>query len=284
MPDFSPTVRQRQLGIRLRELRLEHHFTVEYVANKLMCSPSQVSRIETGARRPTLRDVRDLLAIYEVSSSTADDLMDLAKSAREVGWWADYDDLKLDPYIGLEQEATSITCFSMFFVPGLLQTKEYAQAIIKDVAPQIDSGVHEQRVNARLRRQQLFEKEKPPHYLALLDEAVLLRPVGGPTVMAAQMEKLIRVAEESRTAIQLITFEAGLHGVQDSNFVLLDFDAPWLRPVVFVEVLTTNLLQERESEIERYREAIHYLTKSALSQRDTIRRLQEMQRTYVSRT
>jgi hypothetical protein len=172
----------------------------------------------------------------------------------------------------------------MFFVPGLLQTKEYAQAIIKDVAPQIDSGVHEQRVNARLRRQQLFEKEKPPHYLALLDEAVLLRPVGGPTVMAAQMEKLIRVAEESRTAIQLITFEAGLHGVQDSNFVLLDFDAPWLRPVVFVEVLTTNLLQERESEIERYREAIHYLTKSALSQRDTIRRLQEMQRTYVSRT
>jgi len=277
MPDGSPTVRQRQLGIRLRELRLERHLTVENVAKQLLCSPSQISRIETGTRRATLRDVRDLAALYEVSPSTAADLMNLAKGAREVGWWAEYDDLKLDPYIGLEQEAAAITCFSMFFVPALLQTEDYARTIIKDVIPQIDPAIHEQRVRARLRRQQLFEREKPPNYRALLDEAILRRPIGGPAVMAAQLEKIVRISKDSRMSIQLIPFEAGLRGVADSNFVLLEFDAPWLHPVVFVEVLTTNLLQERDGEIARYREAIECLEDSALSPKKTIEWVSEMQ-------
>jgi transcriptional regulator with XRE-family HTH domain len=283
MPDPSPTVRQRQLGIRLRELRLNRNLTVENVAKQLMCSSSQISRIETGTRRASLRDVKDLTALYDVSPSTAADLMDLAKSAREIGWWAEYDDLKLDPYIGLEQEATSITCFSMFFVPALLQTKEYARAIIKDVVPQIDPVIHEQRVQARMRRQQLFAREKPPNYRALLDEAVLRRPVGGPAVMAAQLEKIIQLCNDSRAVVQLIPFEAGLHGVADSNFVFLEFDAPWLNPVVFVEVLTTNLLQERDGEIARYREAIEYLEDSALSPKDTVRWIDEM-RAYASKS
>jgi transcriptional regulator with XRE-family HTH domain len=283
MPDASPTVRQRQLGIRLRELRLERHLTVQDVAKRLMCSPSQISRIETGTRRATLRDVRDLTEVYDVSPSTAADLMDLARSARETGWWAEYDDLKLDPYIGLEQEASSITCFSMFFVPALLQTEDYARAIIKNVLPQIEPTILEQRVQARLRRQQLFEQEKPPNYRAFLDEAVLRRPVGDPGVMAAQLEKIVQLGDNSRSAIQLIPFAAGLRGVTDSNFVLLEFDAPWLRPVVFVEVLTTNLLQERDGEIARYREAIAYLEGSALSPKDTIKWIKEMQQAYVSK-
>jgi transcriptional regulator with XRE-family HTH domain len=283
MPDPSPTVRQRQLGIRLRELRLQRNLTVESVASRLLCSSSQVSRIETGTRRASLRDVRDLAGLYEVSQSIADDLMDLAKSAREVGWWAEYDDLKLDPYIGLEQEAASITCFSMFFVPALLQTEDYARTIIKDVVPQIDPAVHEQRIHARMRRQQLFAGEKPPKYRALLDEAVLRRPVGGAAVMASQLEKIAQFCDDSRATVQLIPFEAGLHGVADSNFVLLEFDGPWLHPVVFVEVLTTNLLQERDGEIARYREAIDYLDDSALSPKDTVRWINGMQKAYVSK-
>jgi transcriptional regulator with XRE-family HTH domain len=282
MPIPSPTVRQRQLGTRLRELRLERNLTVENVAKQLMCSPSQISRIETATRRATLRDVRDLAVLYDVSPSTAADLMDLAKSARELGWWDAYDDLKLDPYIGLEQEANSITCFSMFFVPALLQTEDYARAIIKDVVPQIDPIVHEQRVEARLHRQQLFDREKPPNYRALLDEAVLRRPVGGPTVMAAQLEKIVQLNNDSHAAVQLIPFGAGLRGVADSNFVLLEFDAAQLHPVVFVEVLTTNLLQERDGEIARYREAIECLEESALTPKDTVEWINEMQKFYAS--
>ncbi len=282
MPDPSPTVRQRQLGMRLREFRLKRNLTVENVAKELMCSPSQISRIETGVRRASLRDVKDLTILYEITRATADDLMALAKGAREIGWWAEYDDLKLDPYIGLEQEAASITCFSMFFVPALLQTEEYARAIIKNVVPQIDPTIHEQRIKARMRRQELFTREKPPRYHALLDEAVLRRPVGGPGVMAAQLEKIVQFNKDSRGTVQIIPFEAGLHGVADSNFVLLEFDAPWLHPVVFVEVLTTNLLQERDGEIARYREAIECLEGSALSPKATVEWVARLQQTYSS--
>jgi transcriptional regulator with XRE-family HTH domain len=106
----SPTIRQRELGKRLRDLRSEHDLTVEDVAQKLLCSATKVSRLETGARRPSLRDVRDLCLLYGVDETTSTELMSLARGAREQGWWTQYEDLDLDPYIGLEQEATAITC------------------------------------------------------------------------------------------------------------------------------------------------------------------------------
>ncbi len=178
MPGASPTVRQRELGQRLRELRHGLGLTVEDVAGQLLCSATKISRIETGTRRASLRDVRDLCRIYGVTDeAAAASLMDLARQAREPGWWTQYDDLHLSPYIGLEQEATAITYFSMYFVPGLLQTEEYARAIIKGMAPKIEQKIFEQRVEARLRRQQLLEQENPPRVRALLDEAVLHRQV-----------------------------------------------------------------------------------------------------------
>ena len=124
MTGTSPTARQRELGTRLRGLRNEHNLTVEDVAERLLCSATKISRLETGARRPSLRDVRDLCGIYEVDASTSAELMSLAKEARAAGWWTQYDDLNLDPLIGLEDAAATITCYSMFYMPGLLQTRE----------------------------------------------------------------------------------------------------------------------------------------------------------------
>src|SRR3984885_1458530 len=112
----SPTVRQRELGKRLRELRNQHGLTVEDVAEKLLCSATKISRLETGARRPSLRDVRDLCSLYEVDESTSAEFMNLARRAREPGWWTQYEDLNLDPYIGLEQEAASLTSYSMYYI------------------------------------------------------------------------------------------------------------------------------------------------------------------------
>src|SRR6266700_3062868 len=195
MPGASPTVRQRELGQRLRELRHGLGLTVEDVAGQLLCSATKISRIETGTRRASLRDVRDLCRIYGVTDeAAAASLMDLARQAREPGWWTQYDDLHLSPYIGLEQEATAITYFSMYFVPGLLQTEDYARAIIRGMAPKIEQKIFEQRVEARLRRQQLLEQENPPRVRALLDEAVLHRQVGGKAVMRAQLDKILEVA------------------------------------------------------------------------------------------
>ena len=136
MTGANPTVRQRELGMQLRRLRTDRDLTVEEVADKLLCSATKISRMETGARRPSLRDVRDLSELYEVDASAAENLMALARQARELGWWKQYDDLRLDPYIGLEQDASAITNFTMFYVPALMQTEDYARAIIKAIAPE----------------------------------------------------------------------------------------------------------------------------------------------------
>ena len=281
MTDASPTVRQRELGARLRQLRTELGLTVEDVGEKLLCSATKISRMETGARRPSLRDVRDLCGIYGIDERTSADLMDLARKAREQGWWNQYDDLKLDPYIGLEQEATSITCFTMYYVPALLQTEDYARAIIKGIAPKIDPRIHEQRVKARLRRQQLLEQDNPPRYRVLLDEAVLHRRVGSSAIMAAQLDRVLELERTGKATVQVIPFDVGAHAGQDSNFVLLECDDP-LVVVVFVEGLTTNLYQERKADLDRYREAVEYLRDSALSPRDSVLRIAEMQRAYAS--
>ena len=156
MSGTSPVARQRELGTRLRALRTERGMTVEEVAAELLCSTTKISRLETAARRPSLRDVRDLCVLYELDQQMSRELMSLAREARESGWWTEYADLGLDPLIGLEQEAASITCYSMYYMPGLLQTEEYAELIIKTVAPKMDLHVVQQRTEARMRRQEVL--------------------------------------------------------------------------------------------------------------------------------
>jgi transcriptional regulator with XRE-family HTH domain len=278
----SPTVRQRELGKRLRKLRNHHGLTVEEVADKLLCSATKISRLETGARRPSLRDVRDLCTLYEVDESTSAEFMNLARGAREQGWWTQYEDLGLDPYIGLEQEASAITCYSMFYVTALLQTEEYARILIKGIAPKMDSQIIQQRAEVRMRRQQLLEQDNRPRYRVLLDEAALHRRVGGPATMAAQLGKAIEAQNNGKATIQVIPFDVGAYAAADANFVLLEFEDPNLSPVVFVEGLTGNQYFERKAEIARYREAIEYLRDSALNPRDSLMRMDGLREAYLS--
>jgi len=282
VPGTNPTLRQRELGIRLRELRNRSGLTVEDVAEKLLCSATKISRLETGARRPSLRDVRDLCSLYDVDESASADFMKLAREAREQGWWTQYDDLKLDPYIGLEQVAKSITTYTMYYIPALLQTEEYARAIITGIAQKISSEILQQRVEARLRRQQLLYDDNRPRYRVLLDEAVLHRTVGGPTVMAAQLEKVLQTERQGQVTIQVIPFSIGAHASADVHFVLLEFaEESDLSPVVFIEGLRTNQYLERKDDITRYREAIELLRDSALSPRDSIQLVDEFRKTYL---
>lgn len=283
MTGTSPTVRQRELGKRLRELRGLHDLTVEDVAEKLLCSATKVSRLETGARRPSLRDVRDLCVLYGVDEASSIELMSLARGAREQGWWTQYEDLNLDPLIGLEQDAIAITCYSMYYMPALLQTEDYARTIIKAIAPKIDTAIHQQRVEVRMRRQQLLDSANRPRYRILLDEAALRRRVGGPAVMAAQFDKVLDAARQGKAAVQVIPFEVGEYAAVDAYFVLLDFDEESnLSPVVFIEGLTGNQYIERKADIARYREAIESLRDSALSPQDSLSLMQELRESYVS--
>lgn len=280
MSGASLTVRQRELGRRLRQLRYQHGLTVEDVAGQLLCSATKVSRLETGMRRPSLRDVRDLCALYELDDQTSTELMNLARGAREQGWWTQYVDVSFEPYIGLEAEATAITCYSMYYVPGLLQTEQYARALIKAIAPRIEPEVYEQRVEVRLRRQQLLEQEDRPRYRVLLDEAVLHRRVGGTQVMYAQLSKILEAEKKDQAAVQIIPFDVGAHAAQDSNFVLLEFDEPSVSPVIYVEGLTGSRYIDREADVDRYREAVERLRDSALDQHESKHRLNQLRRLF----
>jgi len=279
----TPTMRQRELGRRLGELRNHNGLTVEDVAEKLLCSTTKISHLETGARRPSPRDVRDLCDVYQVDESTKVELMSLTQGAREQVWWTQYEDLNLDPYLGLEEAATAITSYTTYYLPALLQTEEYTRAVIETIAPKMDPDIFRQRVEVRMRRQQVLEGDNPPRYRVLLDEAVLHRRVGGPGLMAAQLDKVLDAAQAGKATIQIIPFDAGVLAAQDSNFVLLEFgEESDITPIVFVEGLTGNQYFERSAHIGRYREAIEYLRDSALSLRDSISRIIELRQVYGS--
>lgn len=283
MAQVSPTVRQRELGKRLRELRNAQGLTVEEVAEKLLCSPTKISRAETGARRQSLRDVRDLCTLYNVSPEESAMLMELAREARQQGWWTHYDDLKIPQLIGLEQEATAITCFGMYFLPALLQTEDYAAAIIKAIAPRISPDVLRQRVEARMRRQQLLQQPDPPRYRALLDEAVLHRRIGGANVMKDQLRKLLQLIDEERATIQVIPFGVGGYAANDSNFDYLEFAGSSLPGIVFVEGLVNLTYLEKPSDLARYAESLEYLRDTALSPRESTTLIADICNGQVSR-
>jgi len=279
--DSSPTIRQRELGLRLRKLRTGLGLTVEDVADKLLCSAAKISRMETGARRPALRDVRDLCTLYNVDESAATELMKLTREAREQGWWTQYEDLNLYPYVGLEQDASSITAYSMYYMHALVQTEDYARAIIKAIAPKMDQVILQQRVEARLRRQELLERASPPNYRLLLDEAALRRPVGGFALMGTQIGKILELSAAGKVRVQLIPFAAGAYSVADISFTLLEFNQPVLPSVIYVESLVSGGYYERPVDVARYRESIENIRDSALSPRESEQRLLEMQKTYA---
>jgi transcriptional regulator with XRE-family HTH domain len=271
VPGPNPTLRQRELGTRLRELRAECGLTVEQVAAQLLCSATKISRIETGGRRVSLRDVRDLCQLYRIDEQAADELMDLARQAREPGWWTPYPDLRLSAYIGLEHEAVNITVFSMYTVPALLQTTNYAEALITGGIPgRTPPSIVQQRLEALLRRQDLLSQPSPPRYRALLDEAVLHRLIGNQAIMAEQLGKILALAHAGQATVQVIPFIAGAHGGKDSNFELFEFGETSLQPVVFIEGQANSIYHERPTEISAYREALDRLRDAALSPRESL--------------
>jgi transcriptional regulator with XRE-family HTH domain len=267
MAEANPTVRQRELSTRLRKLREDKKLAIGQVADLLMCSVTKVSRMETGARRVSLRDVRDLCQIYEVSQPEAAQLMDLARRAREDGWWAHYDDLGVGPYLDLEQEAKAITYYSMSFVNGLLQTNDYARAIIRAINPQMDDQVLKERVEARIRRQELLERPDRPRVRVLMDEAVLHRQTGGRKVMGAQLSKMLDFITKEKVIVQIVPFSSGAPASSDSNFTLFEFSDSSVPSILHVEGLISAQYLDRETAVDRYREVLDHLRDAALPPR-----------------
>ena len=272
MPEVrSPTLRRRELGARLRALRLERGLTVEQVAESLLCSASKVSRMETGHSSATLRDVRDLCRIYGLTEAAqVAHLMDLAREGKQQGWWQSHELDYFATYVDLEQAATVTSYFQSSIVPGLLQTPEYARAMYQGGLPaELTPERSDELINVRLRRQQILTGESPPRLHTVLDEAVLHRVVGGPATMAAQLRHLVKVANMPNVTLQLIPFKTGAHPGMDNMFNILEF-GDLVPPIVYAEGLMGWLYIEREHEVARYQRVFEHLRSIALNPQESI--------------
>lgn len=278
----SPTLRRRELGARLRALRLEQGLTVEQVAERLLCSTSKVSRMETGHRGATLRDVRDLCGIYGVTDpAQVEYLMELAREGKQQAWWQSYELDYFATYVGLEEAATSLIYYQSSIVPGLLQTVEYTRAMYQASLPsEFTPERVSEHIDVRLRRQQVLTRDPPLRVWAVCDEAVLHRVVGGPAVMAAQLRHLKEAASMPNVTLQVIPYAAGAHPAMDNMFTILEFDE--VAPVVYVEGLMGWLYLERDHEIARYKQVFEHLRNFALDPRDTIELLSKIGLQYNS--
>jgi len=169
----------------------------------------------------------------------------------------------------------------MYYIPALLQTEKYTTEIIRNIVPKMDPHILLERVKARMRRQERLEEDDPPRYRVLLDEAVLHRAVGGPTIMASQLDRVLQAERRGKVTVQVVSFDIGAHAAQDSNFILFEFaENTNQSPVVSVEGLTGMQYLEKSADITRYREAFEYLGDSALSPRDSIALVAEKQKAY----
>ena len=264
----SPTLRRRELGAFLRARRQELGLTVDQVAERLLCSPSKVSRMETGQRGATARDVRDLCELYGVlDAGERERLMNLAREGKEQGWWQSYD-LDFSTYVGLEAAATELKYYQTTIVPGLLQTADYARAMIEVSVPALSPERIEKLLEVKLTRQQILTQDPPLKVWALLDEAALHRVVGGPSVMARQLDKLTELTSTPYVTMQVIAFGAGAHAAMDSTFNILDFAGP-VPSVVYVEGLVGWIYLDRPQDIDRYQQVFALLREKALSPQES---------------
>ena len=275
----SPIARRRELGTMLRTRRTALGITLEDAANHLLVSPSKISRVETGQRNITARDIRDLAVLYRLTDEERELLAELAAGGKTRAWWQPFNlSAAYQTYVGLEAAATAIRDFTLSVVPGLLQTERYARALVRAGYPHMPEESLQQLVQARLERQRRVLREAGTSFTAILDESSLRRVVGGPAAMQDQMKTLLAASELPNVTIRIVPFAAGPLPSATNKFIILSFDGP--PEVVFLESLTGQLILERESDLAAHNEAYAALQKLALSAGDTYDMLLSIQREF----
>jgi transcriptional regulator with XRE-family HTH domain len=255
----GPTVQRLVLGGHLRRLREEAGMTTERAALSIRGSHSKISRIEHGRVGFKERDIADLLTLYGVGpGDEREALLSLAREANTAGWWQSYADILphwVEPYFGLEAAAATIREYELQFVPGLLQTEDYARAVIRlGNLPSEEEVIR--RARARMSRQEILTGGSPPKVWAVLDEGVLRRVIGGPDVMRGQLAHLIEMCDHPAVTLQILPFSAGAHRAMGGPFTILRYTEPELRDVVFIEQLTSALYLDKQTEVEAYLQVI----------------------------
>ena len=264
----SPIARRKRLTVELRRLREQAGLTCEDVGRALECSGTRISRIETGRIGVRPGDVRELLEIYGVTGADADAVVQLARDARRKGWWHAYGRVLppwFEAYVGLEADAVRLCDFQPMVVPGLLQTEDYARAVLEagDVEPARARDVGP-RVALRMQRQAILGQACPPEVEVVLGEGALCAQVGGPAVMRGQLRRLADLAARPNLTLRVLPLRAAAQAQPVSPFTMLEFADPADAPVVYLEHLTGSLFVEDPDEIRRYRAVFGHLCAAAL--------------------
>lgn len=279
MTTYSPTVRRRRLSAALRRAREDAGITADAAAKQLGWPASKVTRIERNEwRRPTVSDVTDLLDVYGVTDGAVRQAMTmLARQARERGWWEG--ELKAElggSLVEFETEASQIRMFQALLIPGLLQTAAYARAVFKG-GMVLDGDVIDRHVQARLARQQVLKRDNPPIVWAVIDEAALVKHVGGPAVMRDQLHHLIEVAAHPNVGIQVLPNAVGAHASMTGPFTILSYATPDDPELVYIETgAKGDLYIESPEEVKHYTVKYDHLRASAISADASVAYLTDM--------
>lgn len=277
----GPTVRRILVGAQLRRLREDRGISRDDAGYVIRASGSKISRLELGRVSFKERDIADLLTFYGVEDTEQREaLLELARDANTPGWWHDYDDVLpswFQTYVGLEEAASLIRTYEVQFVPGLLQTEDYARSVIVSGRPELRAEEVERRVGLRMARQKVLNRKLHPVQLwVVVDEALLRRPIGGTKVMRGQIQRLLELAEKPNITIQIMPFRFGGHSAEGGAFSILRFPEPDLPDVIYVEQLVSALYLDKREHVDRYLETMNRLTVDSLTPELSAEMLQKM--------
>ncbi len=256
-------VRRMLLGSQLRRLREARGITREAAGYSIRASESKISRMELGRVSFKTRDVEDLLTLYGITDETErESLLSLAREANVAGWWHSYTDVLpswFPTYVGLEGAASLIRVYEVQFVHGLLQTREYARAVVRRGMKGASSADVERRVALRLERQKCLLSDNAPEFHIVLDEAALRRPYGDREVMRGQLQHLIDISERPNVRLQVMPFSFGGHSGESGAFTILSFPDADLSDVVYLEQLSSALYLDKREDVAQYEQALKEL-------------------------
>ncbi|CAL9552147.1 helix-turn-helix domain-containing protein [Streptomyces sp. enrichment culture] len=276
----GPTTRRRQLGADLRRLRELKGLTLEEAGARVGISKATLSRYETKEGVVKWPAVDALCREYGTTDEERMALVELAKGAKIQGWWrslADPIPESMNLMLTLEDEVVREDHYACMYIPGLLQTRAYAEAVHRASEVQCEEREVQHMVDIRMKRQELLDREEPPRIWCVIDEAAIRRQVGGRSVMQEQLEHLLAMAKRPHVTVQVLPFSTGAHAAAVGSFVVLRGPSPEL-DVVYVDLLGGGLFMEKKPELERYRLAFEYLSAQALdleSSTELIQRLSE---------
>ncbi|MEU6817128.1 helix-turn-helix transcriptional regulator [Streptomyces sp. NPDC046860] len=281
--NVNPTVRRRRLGQELRKLRELKGMTAEEVADRLLVSQSKISRLENGRRSISQRDVRDLCGVYEVEDQrVVDSLMEMARDSRQQGWWHTFGDIPYSVYIGLETDAQSLRVYEPQLVTGLLQTRAYAEALVRGALPETSTAEIDKRVKVRMRRQERVTDEANPLRLwVVLDEAALHRVVGSKLIMREQLEHLAELSQLPHVTVQVLPFEVGAHPGLNGQYAILEFADAADSSVVYLEGVTSDLYLEKAPDVQKYAVMYEHLRAQALPVEQSQRFIQDAAKRFA---